>query len=113
VPQTLELPGGFVPAGTTPEEGVGKELQEEIGMRAGKLATLGVVYPSPGVSNERDHTFLATQLTPSQRSSGEETERDLEVVTMPFGQAYDMFLSSKQPVAAQTLAAMAKAARLL
>ena len=42
-----------------------RELEEEVGMRAGCLQLLAEFYNSPGFCDEHSFVFLATELTPS------------------------------------------------
>lgn len=58
----VELPAGTVAPGERPEETAARELEEEVGLRAGVLEELGVVLPSPGYTSERIHVFLAREL---------------------------------------------------
>ena len=44
---TLEIPGGLVDPGETPEFAGGRELPEETGYRAGRLESLGSLNPNP------------------------------------------------------------------
>jgi ADP-ribose pyrophosphatase len=72
--------GGFIwefPAGTAcpGEEAAlcaGRELEEEIGYRAGSLRRLLTFYPTPGVSNEIMHLFLAQKLVRTRRKLEED-----------------------------------------
>ena len=59
-----------------------KELQEEIGFKAGKLDKLGTLTMSPGYLTQRTHVFLARDLTESKLEGDEEEQ--LEVVFYPF-----------------------------
>ena len=56
---SLELPGGVVDEGETPEAAVGRELDEETGYRAGRLEPLGVYRPNPAHFTNRVHAFVA------------------------------------------------------
>ena len=54
------------------------ELQEETGLRAGGLRSLGHLYEAYGYSTQGMHVFLATDLEPGTTEVGVE-EQDLEV----------------------------------
>lgn len=57
-----ELPAGRRDPGETPEEGARRELEEEVGLRAGALEPLLVFWTTPGFCDEVMHLFRATQL---------------------------------------------------
>ena len=63
--------------GHSPEELARRELREETGMRAGEMAPLGFLYQANGYSSQGFHVFLATRLTPGDRSL-EPTEAGME-----------------------------------
>jgi ADP-ribose diphosphatase len=58
----LGLPKGRIDKGSDPVKTANKELQEEIGLRAGKLEKLKVLTMTPGYSTQRTHVFLAHDL---------------------------------------------------
>lgn len=62
-------------------EAANEELQEEIGMKANKLVSLGKFTNSPGSINKATEIFLATELMPS-KIQGDEPE-ELQVVKYP------------------------------
>ena len=62
-------------------EAANEELQEEIGMKAGKLISLGKFTNSPGSINKASEIFLATELIIS-KIQGDEPE-ELQVVKYP------------------------------
>ena len=66
----LEICAGTLNAGEDPELGARRELEEEIGVIAGKIEKLCEFWVSPGFLTEKMHLYLATKLT--------ETEQDLE-----------------------------------
>jgi ADP-ribose diphosphatase len=59
----LEVPAGKVDRGEEPIDAAKRELEEETGMIAGKIVSLGRGFASPGISSEFYHFFLATELT--------------------------------------------------
>jgi hypothetical protein len=116
VPQTLELPGGFARPELSLEGSAQGELAQEIGKSAGTLVKVGVLFPSHGISSERDTIFLGTDLEDFRTASDEATEQDLSVVSGPFGELYDALRQETMngnPISAQTFAAMSLAAHLL
>ncbi len=82
---TLEIPAGVIDSGEEPEASAQRELQEEIGKKAGKLIYLGPYYSSPGVYTEKVHLFIAKDLIPSQLQGEDTDEIDIRVV--PFDDA--------------------------
>src|SRR5262245_1932099 len=59
----LEIPAGSLNAGENPEVGAIRELEEEIGVKAGKIEKLTEFYVSPGFLTEKMFVYLATELT--------------------------------------------------
>ena len=111
IPKTLELPGGFMNPNASWFDAINDELAEEVGKRAEKVFPLGKLYPSPGMSNEIDTIYLGMDLQDVPAPSVvEATEQGMGIVSGRFGKMYDQMLTGRQPVAAQTLAAMAMAA---
>lgn len=60
--ETLEIPGGMVEPGEEPSVAAGRELLEETGYRAGRLAYLGEVEPNPAFITNRCLTYVAREL---------------------------------------------------
>lgn len=61
----LEVPAGKRDvAGEAPELTAARELEEEVGMRAGRLDELARFYNSAGFSDEHSIVYLATGLSP-------------------------------------------------
>jgi len=65
------LPGGQVEPDLTLAEVANKELEEEIGYRAGRLDSLGELWPWAKYLAVRSHLFLARDLTPSKLAGDE------------------------------------------
>lgn len=59
----LEIPAGKLDAGEPPLECAHRELEEEVGMKAGEMLKLAEFYNSPGYSDEYFHLYLARDLT--------------------------------------------------
>lgn len=71
---SLEIPGGVIDPGETPEEAARRELREETGYEADTLELLGVVEPNPALQGNRSYTFFA----PNARLAGSTSFDDLE-----------------------------------
>ena len=56
---TLEIPGGLVDPGETPEECAARELKEETGYEAGRIVSLGSSNPNPAIQSNRIYHFAA------------------------------------------------------
>lgn len=63
----LEICAGTLNVGEDPEFGARRELEEEIGVTAGKVEKLCEFYVSPGFLTEKMHLYLATELTETQQ----------------------------------------------
>ena len=83
-----ELPAGRLDGGEDPEEGVQRELQEEIGFRAEKLEKIAYFYTTPGFCDEVLHVFRATGLV-SSRLPGDDDEK-IEVAAFTVDEARAM-----------------------
>jgi len=80
---SLEIPAGkFDVPGEPPLQTAKRELAEEIGKRAERWDELFAFYTSPGFSDERVVLYLATDLSDSPHTEGDEDER-IEIVPWP------------------------------
>ncbi len=79
---TLEIPGGLVDSGDTPEGAAVRELLEETGYHAKEVAKIGVSNPNPAIFNNRCHTFVARDVMKGSEPMPDQTE-DIEVVLIP------------------------------
>src|SRR5436309_4466157 len=84
----LELPAGTLNDRERPEEGAARELEEELGVRAGKLEKLSEFFVSPGFCEEKMWLYLATELTETAQRL--EDDEFIEVVRLPIAQALQM-----------------------
>ncbi|HEY1649188.1 MAG TPA: NUDIX hydrolase [Terracidiphilus sp.] len=90
--RALELPqGGWEMEIEHPEELARGELREEIGMDAAEMIHLGTVWIAYGFTRQKQHIFLATGLTPTEKDPDAE-EHDLTVHSVPVEEFERMML---------------------
>ncbi|NDJ76947.1 MAG: NUDIX hydrolase [Chloroflexi bacterium] len=107
---TLEIPAGVLEPGEDPEQAADRELQEEIGLHAGKLERLGGVFPSPAYTSEYIHLFLATVLT--EGSLPRDEEEFIVIERLPFADVLQTALAG-EIADSKTITAVLLAARKL
>jgi ADP-ribose pyrophosphatase len=92
----IEIPAGKRDvADEPPIETAYRELEEEVGMKAGSMELLLNVHHSPGFCDEYGHIFLATDLQPvPQRREGPE-EQVMVVHRTSLAEAVEMCLSGR------------------
>ncbi|WP_344427524.1 NUDIX hydrolase [Pseudonocardia ailaonensis] len=73
-----EFPAGTAPdrADQDPAELAVRELVEETGLRAGRMEKIGLLDVAPGMSSQRGHVYLATELTQGEHQR-EHSEQDM------------------------------------
>ncbi len=104
----LELPAGRLSPEEEPEACGRRELREETGLSAGQFHSLGFIYPTPGICDERIYLYLATCLT--QGESEQEPYEDIETIRLPFAQA--LYLAESGEISdSKTVAALFRASR--
>lgn len=79
----LEICAGTLNAGEDPEVGAIRELEEEIGVKAGKVEKLTEFYVSPGFLTEKMFVYLATELTETQQNLEEDELLTIERHSFP------------------------------
>jgi len=102
-----ELPAGKLDPGESPDTTAARELEEEAGIRAGRLERLGSMIPTPGYCNEVVHLYLARDLV---RVPAAPEEHELfEVHWVPYelalGQVYDGTIRDAKTMLGLTLCA--------
>ena len=90
----LEIPGGFIDKGETPEEAVKRELKEETGFEFSSVIAVGKIAANPGVLNNFTYFFLAQGglKTSVQKLDANE---ELTVEEISVQELKDLFLENK------------------
>ena len=88
-----EIPAGKLNPGEDPVACASRELEEEIGYRAGKLDLLASIFTAPGFADEVIHIYTATGLTQGRQ----QLDRDevLEVVPLSLAETVDMIADGR------------------
>jgi len=90
----LEIPAGTLEKGEKPEKCAFRELEEETGYKAKKMAPLITFYPSIGYNTEVIHCFVASNLKKVSDLSLDEDEI-LSVVKVDFKKLLEMIKTGK------------------
>lgn len=83
-----EIPAGKLHPGEDPLRCAQRELEEEIGYRAGAFELLASLLTTPGFTDEVIHIYKGTGLTPGKQDLGH--DEVLEVLEVPLEQAVRM-----------------------
>lgn len=101
----LELPAGtFDPGQESPEAAAARELEEETGYRAERLAKLATLYDNPVKDTNQIHVFLGTGATATALPCLDSTE-EIEIVLIPLEEVEQCIYRGEIAVAG-TLAAL-------
>lgn len=84
----LEIPAGTLNRDEPPEAGAARELEEEVGVIAGKLEKISEFYVSPGFLTEKMFLYLAENLSEGTQNLEEDELLSVERYTFP--QAFDL-----------------------
>src|SRR6266850_6342635 len=87
----LEIPAGRLDAGEEPEHCARRELQEEVGVTAGRLERLTTIWTTPGFTDERIHLFWAADLAAGKHAR--EPDEFIEVIQKPLSEALQLVKS--------------------
>ncbi len=105
----LEVPAGKLDPGETPEVCAARELEEEAGVRAGRIESLGHILTTPGFTDERIHLFAAFDLEPAQQKL--DSDELIEVVRVPLARALGWVWSGELRDAKSAMALLQAAQR--
>ena len=102
-----EVPAGKLDGSEDPASCAARELAEETGYRAGRLERTGMIFTTPGFTDERIHLFCAFDLSPGATAHEHHEVIRTEVVSL--SHALDMIetgeISDGKTIAALFLAA--------
>ncbi|WP_139983565.1 NUDIX domain-containing protein [Nocardioides litoris] len=95
----VEVPAGLLD-GDADEEPIAvarRELREEAQLQAEEWTHLASSYPSPGITTEVQHLFLARRLSPADRGDFElhHEEADMTSAWVPFSELHDAVLDGR------------------
>ncbi len=90
-----EVPAGKLEKGESPDSCAEREVEEETGLRPGKLHPLGFIFTTPGFTDEKIHLFVATELVETQQAL--EADEVLEPVRLPITEALEMAARGEIP----------------
>ncbi len=105
-----EIPAGRRDGDEEPIETARRELAEETGYRAGRIAPLLSIWTTPGFTDERIHLFTASELTPGP--TDQEGDEVLEIHAIRWNEAIQMVQDGTIDDAKTVIALLAIEARL-
>jgi ADP-ribose pyrophosphatase len=80
----FEIPAGRLDPGEEPDHCARRELQEEVGVTAGRLERLTTIWTTPGFTDERIHLYWAADLAAGAHAR--EPDEFIEVVPKPLSE---------------------------
>ncbi len=89
----LELPAGTLNDRERPEAGAARELEEELGLVAGRLEKLSEFFISPGFLSEKMWLYLATDLRETEQRLDE--DEAIEVLRVSIDRALQMITDNE------------------
>ena len=89
----IELPGGHIDPPETPRAAARRELEEETGWKARRLALLGRYYPNPHWGTYEGHLFFADGL--SEGAAHPDPDESIRPFLLPVREVYRRFRQGK------------------
>ena len=105
-----EVPAGIVEPGESWEDCARRELEEEAGVRAGRLMELTTIHTTPGFTNEQIHLFAAFDLT--RGTPHADRDEFLEVAPVPLAGVLELIRRGEM-TDAKSIVSVLYAARVL
>jgi 8-oxo-dGTP pyrophosphatase MutT (NUDIX family) len=94
--ELLELPAGKRDVTDEPVELTAhRELEEEVGMKAGSMVEIAQFYNSPGFCDEHSFLFLATDLSPCATSFQGHEEQHMTIERVPLDTVPDLIATGE------------------
>jgi ADP-ribose pyrophosphatase len=84
----LEIPAGKIDAGEAPETCAAREIEEELGVRVGRMEKLAEFYSTPGFCEEKLFVYLATELEPGEQNL--DHDETVEIVYLSLAEAWQL-----------------------
>jgi ADP-ribose pyrophosphatase len=84
----LEVPAGKIDPGESPSETAARELEEEIGQRAGRIEELGWIWTTPGFTDEKIYLYAGFDLEATD--SRPEDDEIIEPFRISLDEALDL-----------------------
>ncbi len=89
---TLELPGGVIESGQSPEETGRRELMEETGYSAARWRQLAAFRPNPALQDNTAYFFLAEGARLTGPTNFDENE-EMDLLSVPVDELKDLVLN--------------------
>lgn len=110
--RVLEFPAGTLEVGEAPATTIAREIEEEIGYRAGKWLNLGEFFLAPGYCDEIIYAFLAMDLEKLDTQPPGDDDEDIKVALMTPAD-FETAIRSGKPIDAKSIAAYFLASKFL
>lgn len=89
----FEIPAGKLDKNENPQKAGERELEEECGITAKNIFSLGQIYPTPGYCNEKIYIYGATELTEGKQMLDE--GEFLDVYRIPLETAFEKCMNGE------------------